>query len=116
MVAAGIGQPTGNGPSLSSISVVTRTLVTATVASVGPYVFQTSAAGNRSRSCRAAPGRNVSPQNKNFRIPGNRPASNVFSSRHTCANDGVETQTVASDWFNAWKSALNCAISPRVTL
>jgi hypothetical protein len=73
---------------------VTRIDVVATVASVGPYVFQTSAAGNRSRSWDATSGASVSPQNRNRSSRGSMPWLNVGSTRHICANDGVDTHAV----------------------
>src|SRR5689334_20094605 len=90
--------------------------VVATVASVGPYVFQTSALGKRSNNVDAISGASVSPQNQNLRTCGSMPSLKLESIRHNLAKEGVETQTVISDRANALYNFLGSAISSFVTL
>src|SRR5262245_66643686 len=71
--------------------------VVATVVSVGPYVFHTSAPGKRSRSRTATSGGSASPQKRNRRTAGSIPAAKLRSARHMAANDGVDTHVVTAD-------------------
>src|SRR5882724_1671307 len=87
----GIACPTGKGEYRSKIAASMRMDVVATVASVGPYMFQTSAIGNRFNSCAAVCDGSVSPQKRKRRTRGSIASENLSSTRHICANDGVET-------------------------
>src|SRR5207247_1746605 len=87
----GITRPTGNGEYFSRIAASMWMEVVATVASVGPYMFQTCACGKRASSWAAVCGASVSPQKRNRRTRGSISSANLSSTRHICANDGVET-------------------------
>src|SRR5436309_13968139 len=93
----GIGRPTGRGEYRSTIPASMRIDVVATVASVGPYVFQTSARGNRFNSCAAVCGASVSPQKRKRRTRGIIVCENRSSTRHICAKEVHETRIFASD-------------------
>ena len=91
----------GQGSRDAAIRGVTSTALTATVDSVGPYVFTTRARPKRSsRRAATALGR-VSPQNRKSRSAGMRSCANSALARHIPANEGVDTQTVAPDAASA---------------
>ena len=62
-------------------------------------MFITSADGNLSKSLSAVELGRVSPQNKNDLISGIRSLLNSFEAKHILANDGVDTQTLALEFF-----------------
>ena len=95
----GLGYPTGNTACRASNSVVTWTEVATTVASVGPYMFQTSAPGNLASNWRAISGARVSPAKRKRRTSGSIRRSNRGSARQIRAKEGVETQTVTPGVF-----------------
>ena len=100
----GITRPMGSGFHSAISSRVTGTLVTATVASVGPYVFHTSTPGKRSSICAPVSGAIVSPQKKKRFIAGNIAAEKPRSIMHICAKDGVDIHCVAPQFRSASKS------------
>src|SRR5205823_8762574 len=97
----GIGRPTGRGEYRSTIPASMRIDVVATVASVGPYVFQTSARGNRFNSYAAVCGASVSPQKRKRCTRGSIASENLSSTRHICAKEGVETHVVTPELASA---------------
>ena len=104
----GRGAPAGSGASLASSASPISQYVTATVDSVGPYVFATMACGKRSRSAAAVAWRNASPQKRKSFTLGSMLSENEGSTRHKSANEGVETHTDMSDFA---KSANNERVS-----
>ena len=104
----GRGAPAGRGASLASSASPISQYVTATVDSVGPYVFATMACGKRSRSAAAVAWRNASPQKRKSFTLGSMLSENEGSTRHKSANEGVETHTDMSDFD---KSANNERVS-----
>src|SRR5436309_1508621 len=97
----GIARPTGNAEYFSKIERSIRTEVVATVASVGPYMFHTWARGKRSSKRAAVCAASVSPQKRKRRMRGSIPSENFSSTRHICANDGVETHVVEPEFPRA---------------
>src|SRR5688572_21777728 len=90
--------------------------VVATVASVGPYVFQTSAFGKRLSKLATTSGASVSPQNQNLRIWGSIVSENPGSIRHMRAKEGVDTQIETLDFASALYNFFGSVISSFVTL
>src|SRR5438093_1536703 len=90
----GAACPTGSGPSAAASAAPIRTAVTATVVSVGPYMFQTSTPGKRARSARARPGDSASPQKRKRRSAGSMGRAKRASARQKRANEGVDTHVV----------------------
>ena len=97
----GIARPTGKAEYFCRIESSIRIDVVATVASVGPYMFQTCARGKRPSSSAAVCGASVSPQNKNRRARGSIASVNFCSTRHIRAKDGVEIHVVTPEFASA---------------
>src|SRR5689334_285557 len=94
-------RPTGKGEYFCNSAGSIRTDVVATVASVGPKKFHTCARGQRFSSSSAVRGDRVSPQKRNRRTRGNIASVKLSSSRHICANDGVDTHVVTQESASA---------------
>src|SRR5258708_5004059 len=112
----GSGRPTGRGEYFSRTSRSIRTEVVATVVSVGPYMFQTSAPGNRSSKRRAVSGKRISPQKRKRRTRWSSARLNVRSTRHISANDGVETHVVTLEFASVRYSNFELATRSRLML
>ena len=110
----GAERPTGSGVSAAASSAPIRTAVTATVVSVGPYRFQTSAPGKRARRSRATAGSSVSPQKRKRRSAGSMGRAKPGSARQKRANEGVDTHVVRGAPSSRRNRRRGSAISCRV--
>ena len=114
-VVPGLITPTGRlSGYFSNNSLVNGIQVTITVDSVGPYVFTTSARGNRSINFSTVVLNNFSPQNTNCSNSGSNSWLKLGSTKHISAKDGVEIHTVALDSSNVLNNTLKsckCSLS-----